>query len=283
MHTYLLALFLSLIPLLGFAKERLVLVSMAPYVQMVDELTAKEVELMLLVPPGFSAHTYEPTPKEILRATKASLWFTVGELFEPRVLQALRSENPKLVVADLRQGLSLINEHENCCHHHHHDEGADTHIWMSPKMMQTEVEHMAKSLKEVFPELSQTVDANESKLIEKLKKLDGDIHSMLDAHKGSTVYVSHPAYGYFCREYGLKQESIEFEGKDPTPKHLFNLIQEAKGDKISTIFIQKQYSTKAAELVAKEVGAKVILLDPYSENYFESMLHIAKSFQEATK
>ncbi len=280
MRALLLALLLS-VP--AFCEDRLVLVSMAPYVEMVEELTAKQVTVTLLVPPGFSAHTYEPTPKQILSSTKAKLWFTVGELFEPRVQKALLAENPTLSVVNLQQGLDLIDAHEHCCHHHHHASSADTHIWMSPKMMQQQVQLMAKSLQEVFPDLAPTIQQHEGPLLEKLKKLDSDIHSMLDSHKGKAIFVSHPSYGYFCQEYGLVQESIEFEGKDPTPKHLYKLIEEAKKDHITTIFIQKQYSTKAAELVAKEIGAKTVLLDPYSEHYFESMRQITKSFQEATE
>jgi zinc transport system substrate-binding protein len=261
-----------------YANERIALVSMAPYVEMVDELTNKEVRVELLVPAGFNAHTYEPTPKQILNAAKASIWFTIGELFEERAQKALKAENPKLAVIDLRQGLSLMDGHE-------HDDGhicsADTHIWMSPKMMVVQVELMAKSLEKVFPELASSIQDNKGKLVEKLNALDSEIHAILDSHKGEVIYVSHPAYGYFCREYGLHQESIEFEGKDPSPKHLYNLIEEAKEDKVRTIFTQKQYSTKAAELVAKEVHAKISLLDPYSEHYFTSMMQIAKSFAEA--
>ena len=275
----------GLLPVLSFGAEPVVLVSMAPYVEMVNELTSKQVHVELLVPAGFSAHTYEPTPKQIMNATKGSIWFTVGELFEARVQAALQSENPKLVVVDLRQGLSLMNghdhEHDNHEGHHHNCGGADTHIWMSPKMMQPQVELMAKSLSSVFPELASTIEKNKGPLLDKLEALNKTIHTMLDSHKGQIIFVGHPAYGYFCREYGLVEESIEFEGKDPTPKHLYKLIEGAKADKVHTIFIQKQYGTKAAELVAHELGAKLVWLDPYSEHYFESMLEIAKSFSEA--
>jgi zinc transport system substrate-binding protein len=270
----------SVLPLLSYGAERVVLVSMAPYVELVGDLTSKQVQVELLVPAGFSAHTYEPTPKQIMNATKGTIWFTVGELFEARVQAALQSENPKLVVVDLRQGLSLMNGHEHEGHHHNCC-GADTHIWMSPKMMQPQIELMAKSLSSVFPELATTIEKNKGPLLEKLAALDKTIHNILDNHKGQIIFVGHPAYGYFCREYGLVEESIEFEGKDPTPKHLYTLIEEAKAKKVQTIFIQKQYGTKAAELVAHEIGAKLVWLDPYSEHYFESMLQIAKSFSEA--
>ncbi len=277
---YILFIFL-LLPLASFASDKLALVSVAPYVEMVDTLTDKQVKVQLLVPAGFSSHTYEPTPKEIINATKASIWFTIGELFEERVALALKSENPKLVIVDLREGLSLMGGHTH--EGSDHICSQDTHIWMSPKMMVHEVKAMAKGLKEVFSDLKETIDKNEPKLIAMLEALNSEITATLTPAKGKTIFVSHPAYGYFCREYGLHEESIEFEGKDPTPKQLYNLINEAKNDKVQTIFIQKQYSTKAADLIAKEIGAKLVLLDPYSEHYFESMRFIAKSIAEAAQ
>lgn len=288
MYLHLLIFFISCIPILGFstervALERVALVSMAPYVGIVQDLTDKQVQVELLVPAGFSAHTYEPTPKQIMNATKGAIWFTVGELFESRVEAALKADNPNLVVVDLRQGLSLMGGHKHDEHdgHSHCCGGADTHIWMSPKMMLTQVELMAKSLKNVFPELTPIIEKNKGLLLDRLHSLDKEIHTLLDAHKGEIIFVAHPAYGYFCREYGLVEQSIEFEGKDPTPKHLYKLIEKAKADKVHTIFIQMQYGTKAAELVAHEIGAKLVTLNPYSEHYFESMLEIAKSFSEA--
>ncbi len=255
---------------------------MAPYVGMVETLTDKQVKVELLVPAGFSAHTYEPTPKQILNAAKASIWFTLGELFEARALKALEAENPKLMIVDLRQGLSLMDGHDHEGEHHHCcSGGADTHIWMSPKMMQVQVALIAKSLQKAFPELSPVIETNTPMLLERLNNLDKDIQTLLDGHKGQIVFVSHPAYGYFCREYGVVEQSIEFEGKDPTPKHLYKLVEQAKNDHVRTIFVQRQYSTKAAELVANEIGAKLVMLDPYSEDYFGSMQKIAKSFAEA--
>ena len=283
MYFHFLLFLVCFMPVFANCTQSVALVSMAPYVNMVEELTGGKVKVELLVPVGYSAHTYEPTPKQILNAAKASIWFTVEESFEARAKAALQSENSKLRIVDLRQGLSLMDghEHEHEGHHHCCGTGADTHIWMSPKMMLVQIDLMAKNLKEIFPELSSTVEQNLNSLKERLTALDRQIHGILDAHKGEIIFVSHPAYGYFCREYGLTQESIEFEGKDPTPKHLYKLIEKAKADKVHTIFIQKQYSTKAAELVAQEIGAKLVMLDPYSEQYFESMLKTAYAFAEA--
>lgn len=255
------------------ASEQLVLVTVAPYVKIVNELAGPAVQVQLLVPAGFSSHTYEPTPKQVLQASKAKIWFTIGELFEKRAIAALQSDNPTLTTVDLRNGLKLLQV--GCCHDH---AGADPHIWMSPKMMQTQVVEMAKALEKTFPDQADSIKVNLKVLVEKLQKLDDEIKTILEKSKGKQVFVSHPAYGYFCEEFGLKQIAIEFEGKDPTPKKITKLIEAAKEAKIKAIFTQKQYSSKAADLVANEIGASIVELDPYSQDYFTAMRHIAKSF-----
>jgi len=261
--------------------EELVLVSVAPYQLMCEELTNGAVEVEVLVPVGYSLHTYEPTPKQIIRAAKAKVWFIVGEIFEKKVSVALREQNPKLDIVDLRDGLELMDEHEEEEHHHHHEDEKDPHIWMSPKMMLVQVRHMALSLIQAFPELKEQIEEKKEALLQKLAQLDYEMHEILKGSRGKVVFVSHPAYGYLCQEFGLKQVSIEFEGKDPTPRQLNRLLEQARKEKIGTIFTQKQYSTKASDLLAQELGAKIVLLDPYSKNYFESMLEIAKQFAEA--
>jgi zinc transport system substrate-binding protein len=255
------------------ASDELVLVTVAPYVKIVDELTGSTVQVELMVPAGFSSHTYEPTPKQVIQATKAKIWFTIGELFEKKALAAIQSDNPNIAAVDLRNGLKLLQV--GCCHDH---AGADPHIWMSPKMMQTQVSQMAQALEKAFPERADSIKTNLKTVVDKLQKLDDEIKVILEKSTGKLVFVSHPAYGYFCQEFGLTQIPIEFEGKDPTPKKITKLIQQAKEAKVKVIFTQKQYSSKAADLVAHEIGAHIVELDPYSQDYFTSMRHIAKSF-----
>ncbi len=251
----------------------LVLVSVAPYASIVRELAGTTVDVQLMVPAGFSSHTFEPTPKQILNSSRATLWFIIGEPFEAKALRALQSQNPSLQTIDLRQGLDLL--HATC--DHHHDHGADPHIWMSPKMMQQQSRVIAEALAKTFPNHAMLFQERLIRVIQKLEQLDQALHEELKGQQGKTLFVSHPAYGYFCREFHLQQVSIEFEGRDPSPKQLTILCDKATQAKVSTIFIQKQYSTKAADLVAQQIGARTVILDPYAENYFENMSFIGSS------
>ena len=282
---YLLTLLFFLASPLSFClekqQERVVLVSVAPYVTIVKKLVGSSIEVALVVPQGASSHTYEPTPKQILKLSRASIWFGIQEPFEKKVYQAILHQNPQLKLINLRQGLSCSHSSKDLgsCSHHH--EGSDPHIWMSPKMMQEQVKLIAKTLIDAFQEDAKNISSNEKALLEELEQLDLFIRKTLQNKHSDTIFVSHPVYGYFCEEYGLHQISIEFDGKDPTPKQLTTLLQKAKSDHVKVIFGQKEYSNKAAVLIAQELGAHVVILDPYSEKYFESLKQIAEEFAQA--
>jgi zinc transport system substrate-binding protein len=145
--------------------------------------------------------------------------------------------------------------------------------------MKVQARVIADVLSRQYPQNKQQYEERLEKVLVELDRLDKDIADTLRGNT-SVIMVSHPAYAYFCRDYGLTQLSIEFEGKDPTPQQLTRIIQAARKDNVKTIFVQKQYSDKGAQLIAKTIGAKISVLDPYAENYFDAMRQIALHFAE---
>lgn len=255
------------------------LVTVAPHKFFVEKIAGNTVQVGLIVPAGASAHTYEPTPRQMLTAGKATLWFRVGEPFEARVIKALQSHNPNLQVVDMRQGLDLIYNdphHRGCCH----AGGADLHFWLSARLAKVQAATIADALIQRYPEHQALYRANLEKFQQELKQLDENIQQILSSLQNRHIMVSHPAYAYFCRDYNLEQISIEFEGKDPTPQQLTKVLDAARQFQIRTIFIQMQYNNKGARLIAEQIGAKVVTLDPYAEQYLKSMLEIAHAFSQ---
>lgn len=274
------AIALSLFFLGGFCQAQedrnfQVLVSVAPHQFFVERIAGNRVSVTLLVPAGASAHTYEPTPKQMISASKSDLWFRIGEAFETRAMAALKSHRPRLVIIDMRNGLDLIGS-PGCCKHH--DNNYDLHFWLSARLAQQQARAIAAALKGLYPEHAEEFDANLNRFIEELKSLDADITAMMQKPHNLTVLVSHPAYAYFCRDYDLTQLSIEFEGRDPTPHQLTRVLEQARAAHISTVFIQLQYSSKGARLIADQLGAKVVTLDPYSPDYISAMRDIGRQF-----
>lgn len=260
-----------------------ILVSVAPYKFFVEKIAGETVKVGLMVPAGSSAHTFEPTPKQMLSASHADIWFQIGEGFEPRAGKALQSHHPEILFVDLRRGVDLIvdsgNEGGRChCSHHAKECSEDPHFWLSARQAKIQAKTIADTLIARYPQHSAYYQEHLALLIKELDALDNEIKETLAPLKNRVVMVSHPAYAYFCRDYQLKQLSIEFEGKDPSPQQLTRVLTNARKAQIKTIFIQVQYNNKGARLIAKEMSAKLVTLDPYAENYFASMREIATHF-----
>lgn len=253
-----------------------VLVSVAPHKFFVERIAGPTVFVDLLVPAGASAHTFEPKPKQMLIASQADLWFRIGEGFEARAMQVFQSHHPQMVFVDLREGIDLI--HAGCCKSH----GEDLHFWLSARLAKIQANTIAQALIKAYPQHRQLYQENLAKFQQELTQLDETITRLLLPVKNRTILVSHPAYAYFCRDYGIRQLSIEFEGKDPTPQVLTKTLALARDLCIRTVYIQMQYNNKGAKLIADEIGADVVTLNPYSENYLDSMLEIAYAFARSS-
>ena len=253
----------------------IVLVSVAPHKFFVEKIAKESVEVHLMVPAGASSHTYEPTPRQMVTAGQAKLWFRIGEPFENRALQALTSHHPDMVIVDLRQGLDLIqtNSCHSCC-----PGSVDLHFWLSARQGQIQAKTIADALIAAYPEKAAFYRENLQIFIKELQELDQKIGTILAPLKNRHILASHPAYAYFCRDYSLEQYSIEVEGKDPSPQQMTKLLNMVRRLGIHTIFIQIHYNNKAAQLVAEAIGANLVILDPYSEQYFTAMLEIAHAF-----
>jgi zinc transport system substrate-binding protein len=255
-----------------------VVISVAPHRFFVQKIAGDTIKMILFVPANASSHAFEPTPKQMLTASQADMWFGIGEPFESRALVAMQQSKSKIQFVDLRKNLALITTEEGGMHSHHHcchADSADLHIWLSARLAKIQAQTIAEALIAAYPENTELYTKNLKNFQKKLDDLDQEITQILAPLKNRVMMVSHPAYGYFARDYHIKQLSIEFEGKEPAPRQLTTILENARKANISTIFTQMQYNNKGANLIAKELHAKVVMLDPYSENYIESMRQIA--------
>ncbi|NGX58615.1 MAG: High-affinity zinc uptake system binding-protein ZnuA [Chlamydiae bacterium] len=261
----------------GDTRTQNVLVSINPYKNIVNRIAGDTVKVVVLVPSGANMHTFEPTPKQVMQVSKADLWFRMGEQFEDKALPSLQSYNNKLKVVDLRDGVDLIcsPSQESCPHCR---EGCDLHFWLNPLIMKQQAKKITQNLIKLYPEHAEKYEENLKKFTVEMDQLDDEIRTFLGPLKDRTIFVSHPAYAYFAKEYDLVQYTIEFEGRDPTPQQLTRILESARDHKVKTIFIQRQYNNKGARLVAQEIGADLVVLDPYADDYILEMRRIASKF-----
>lgn len=228
-----------------------------------------------MVPSSANPHSFEPTSHQIIAMGKAQVWFHIGEPFEGKIIPILIRNNPHLILADLREGVELIEDPlELKCQHCSMDH-LDRHIWLSPKQAQTQAALIERVLSQKFPAFQEQFHQNYLQLCNDLSHLDEEIRNILKGVEKRTLLVSHPAFAYFCKDYKFTQLSIEYEGKDPRPKHLEEILKRAVSGSAELALALPQYNNKGAQLIAEKLHMPVRFIDPYAENYFETMLKLA--------
>ena len=166
---------------------------------------------------------------------------------------------------------------------HHHEGGLDPHVWLDPILVKTQAKNILQTLVSIDSKNKSFYEANYASFILELDALNKNIQAILANTKDKAFMVFHPSWGYFAKRYDLEQIAVEKEGKEPKPKELSNLIEEAKLHNIKIVFVAPQFSQKAAKIIAKSIGGVAVHLDPLSEDYAKNLLEIAKVIQNSYK
>lgn len=280
---------LLLVPPSQATERPTVFVSIVPQKYFVQQISGDLVHVEIMVQPGASPATYEPKPSQMAALAGAAAYFAIDVPFEKAWLSKIAAVNRKMPI--IRTD-SEIDKIAMATHDHdEHDLGPeeaghiilDPHIWLSPIMVKKQAAVILAGLKEVVPEHAAELDTNYQRFIAKIDRLDAQLQERLEDSEGLRFMVFHPSWGYFARQYGLEQVPIEIEGKTPKPAQLAELIERAKKENIHIIFVQPQFSRKSAEVVAREIGGKIVFADPLAEDWLHNLADVAEKFRQAAK
>ncbi len=262
-------------------------VSIAPQKTFLKKIGGNKVNISLMVKPGNSPHIYEPKPSQMKDISKANIYFSIGVEFEKNWLEKFHNQNRSMIIKDMGENITKIEmeEHshhdEHAKHNDHKDEhygGKDPHIWTSP----TNVKIMAQTIYEELSKIDSKNKAyyktNLTKFLKEIEQTNKKIKKLLkNTPKHSKFMVFHPAWGYFAKEYHLEQFAIESGGKNPKPKQIAFLIEEAKEENVKAIFTAPEFSTKTAQQIAKEVGVSVVKISPLNPKWSENLINLART------
>ena len=154
---------------------------------------------------------------------------------------------------------------------------ADPHIWLSPRLVKQQAQNVLNALVEADPAHKEQYRSNMAEFSAELDSLDARIRSALAPYRGRTVFVFHPAFGYFMAEYALVQQAVERGGRSPTPKELSRLIAKARAENAAAIFVQPQFDTRSAEVVADAIGGAVVAIDPLARDLLKNFEVMAEA------
>ncbi len=279
-------LWLSLAGVLGGCAERpgtqdkTLYVSIPPLKEVVGGIVGDDFAIGVLVPPGASPETYEPTPRQFIELNRAELIFNVGLIdFETTLLRKIEHREK---IVTLNRGIEPIAG--SCTHKHTddtaypshsecetgHGHGVDPHIWTSPRALQRMADNAYEAIHAAYPDSTKYTE-NYERLKHRLEELDERVSEKLARHGVKSFVIYHPALSYYARDYGLEQIAIEAEGKEPSARRMGDLIRRSREKGIRKILYQRQFPVSVVETVAHDIEAVPVAIDPLREDAIDNI------------
>ncbi|OCR06545.1 ABC transporter [Helicobacter pullorum] len=272
-------LILFLLALQSLVAKPILAVSIPMQEEFIQKIAGVEYEIISLVEKGVNPHDFEPKFSSIKKVNEAIAYFSIGIEFEDSWLKRFKQQNPQMQIFSSNAGIDFINFAQNTHHHenHSHDNG-DKHIWLSTSNAKQIATNLYKALSTLNPQKDYS-KAYEALMIE-INNTDKIIKENLkNLPKGQKFVVFHPMLGYFAKDYNLEEISIEVEGKSPKMKEMMKVINTIKKENLKIIFAQPEFSTKAAEFIAQESGAKLGYFSPLQTPWAENLIDFSKTLK----
>ena len=219
--------------------------------------------LTLLIPPGTEAHAFEPTPATIKDLKHAQFFFYTSNILEPWALKLDR--NAIMLARNLPEVLEQ-----------------DPHVWMSFDNAQVMAQHITESVVKQYPAFKTELNKNYQNFSKDIEELKANYFETLSACQNRTIYhVGHLAFGYIARDYGLNFKALFSADMDqePSAKEISLLVKAIKESGAKYIFSEEQLNPALANTIAKETGAKILMLNTI-EGVSKTEFNEGKTYQE---
>ena len=273
----------------GAAAPCEVYAGIPPIADFVERVGGRFVRVHTLIPPGQEPHSFEPTPQQMAKLGRARLYFAIGFPFERRLVGKIQSTYKGLEVVDISRGIPRRTLAAEPGDARETETGAkaarhtDPHVWLSPRNAMRMAARIRDALAAADPAHAAAFRKNCNTFQHELAQLDAEIAKALAPIKGREIFVFHPAFGYFTDAYGLKQRAVEVGGKAPTARRLARLIDDARRHGVRVIFVQPQFSTRTAKVIAAAIHGAVVPMDPLAHDYVKNLRRMAAAIRDALK
>lgn len=226
-----------------------------------------EFEVWLMLPPGLNAHSYEPTPSDLVKLSRTEVFIYTNDHFEFWANKIQKSaNNPNLLVIKASNQVVLVKPVDETLG------PLDPHTWLSPKSAILHAKEISEKLQMKYPDKASLFREKTSNYLRSLADLDSRYANTTATCKHREMFVSHAAFGYLAKDYNLTQVPIvkNFDPQgDVSLADLRHVIDAAKEKNATHIFFEDFISPKLSESVAREINGTTAIFSPmeaYSTN-----------------
>ncbi|MDD3199804.1 MAG: zinc ABC transporter substrate-binding protein [Eubacteriales bacterium] len=253
-------------------EKPIIAVTIVPEKTFAEAVCGDLAEVITTVPPGNSPENYEPTPQEMEKLEKASLYFSIGV---PTEKANILPNIGMVKVIPLQDKVAEVYPERVFP-----SGERDPHIWLSPKRVKVIIETIAQEMSALDPENKEIYQKNAAAYLKQLDELDQQIKRTLQGAESKKFMVYHPAFGYLADDYGLQMYALEEEGKEATIQHLQDMVDLAKAENIKVIFYQDEIDSSQSEAFAEEISGRTVQLAPLAADYIDNLKRMAQAMGE---
>ncbi len=222
---------------------------------MVREVGGDKINAVSLTKPGVEIHGYEPTPGDLIRASKADIIFDNGLNLEAWASK-LYSSIPDVPHVTLSEGIEIMQISEGA-----YKDKPNPHAWMSPKQALVYVENIRKALVDLTPEHSLYFNEQARVYSDKIKALDTKLNESMKAVPESQKYLvtCEGAFSYLTKDYHMKELylwAINDESQG-SPQQIAHVVNEVKRNNIPVVFCESTIEPRIQKEVVQESGARM--------------------------
>jgi zinc transport system substrate-binding protein len=231
----------------GSGKETVV-AAFYPLAWAAQQIGGGAVDVENLTPAGAEPHDLELTPRDVDEVHKADVVIYLGDGFQPALEKAVADRDEPSLDLLARQRLAPAPEGEE-------ELSFDPHVWLDPIRFAGMATAIGRELRR--PRAA-------ARLAARLRALDDAFVAGLRSCRRHEMVTSHAAFGYLASRYGLQQVALTglSPEAEPSPRDLEKLVDEVRQSGATTVFFESLVSSKLAQTVAREAGAKTAILDP---------------------
>ncbi|WP_066502190.1 metal ABC transporter solute-binding protein, Zn/Mn family [Abyssisolibacter fermentans] len=247
-------------------------VSIIPEETFIKEIAKDKVDIVTLIPSGYSLANYEPSAKDIEKFSKVNLYLSIGIPLEDNIIPKLKKISKNMNIINL---VDIVKENHELIYLK--QDSIDPYIWMSPIRVISMVDEIAEQLGNIDKKNKDYYIKNANEYKKRLEGVNNRFKKEL-GKKGNKYFIMyHPSLAYFADDYGL--EMIVIQAQCDGLK-LQKVINEARFKNIKAVLYQSETDSSQVQVLAREIGGITYKINPLSKDYIKNLLSILDYFKE---
>ena len=255
-----------------------VAVSIFPLYDLVRRVAGPDADTILVLPPGHTEHSFDPSPKDVEQVAAAKVGVLVGLGLDPWMEKLMKDAAPKAPLVKVGERVKTLTVKEGAVgdeaadkarttpeEDHDHELGAtDPHVWMDPSRTRTMVMAIGDELAKVDPPHAEGYKARAKQVDGELDKLDQELTTRTAAFKTRGFVTFHGSFNYFADHYKLKILAViePFPGSSPTGEYIQEVLKVVKERNVPALYSEPQLDPRPAKTIAEAAGIPLGSLDP---------------------